>query len=109
MDLTAEVKDYAQIAAAVATFIAVCIAALSLWQSARSFKKQTEIQAEQAAHTAVQEHMKLRIDHAAINEIEFRLNGFPDGLDELDQAEISLYWGTLLNMASPWLSMFTSS
>jgi hypothetical protein len=92
MELTAEVKDYAQIVAAVATIFAVGVAALSLRRSARSFKEQTEIQAEHAAHTAVQEHMKLRVDNLVINEIEFRLNGFPDGLDALDQAEHSLYW-----------------
>jgi hypothetical protein len=84
-------SDFLHALAAFATVIAAVIAIFALMQSADTFQKQTFIQAEQAAHNAVQEHMKLRVEHREINTIQQKLDGSPNNLDELDQDEFNLY------------------
>jgi hypothetical protein len=98
MDLS-EVRDYAQIVSAVGTLGAVLFAALALWLSARTFKRQTDIQANQAAHNATDTHLRLRAENpdiirieAELEEMEEQLEESPDRLsDLLDRTDYNLY------------------
>ena len=70
-------KDWLQIVAAVATIfgalaaiVGVPVAAYSILQSESTFKKQTNIQADQSAYEAVQAHMQLRVEHSEVRAIE---------------------------------------
>jgi hypothetical protein len=71
-------KDFFQIAGSVATILAVFVAAIAIWQSARTFEEQTSIQADLSAHNATQDHMQLRVDHSKIRAIEAQLEASPD-------------------------------
>jgi hypothetical protein len=84
-------RDVIHLAAAVATILAAAVAALALWQSANAFKEQTRIQADQAAHNAVQEHMRLRVETPKIGEIERKLANSPNSIDGLAPDEQYVY------------------
>jgi hypothetical protein len=78
-------------AAWVATVFGALFAVIALWLSYWTFQRQTYIQANQAAHNATQDHIRLRVEHSEIIRIEEELRQSEGNLDELEQADYNLY------------------
>jgi hypothetical protein len=87
-------KDAATVMAAVVAIFALLVSALSFYFGAMSQAEQREIQADQTAHTAVQDHMKLRIEYAQpVDAVERQLEGGepPEELPNVSEEDRSQY------------------
>jgi hypothetical protein len=78
-------------AASVATVLGVVFAVIALWLSYWTFQRQTDIQANQAAHNATQAHLRLRVEHPEIINAENQIEKSQGSLDALDQGDYRLY------------------
>ena len=100
----------ATVVAALAAIGAAVYAALTLQHSAETFKRQMISQRQQAAHSAIQEHMQLRTEHRDIVRIQKEeLDGIEEQLDgsggELEKALNEDDYNLYVNVAEHGIAM----